>query len=175
MASNYTENFGLCQWEATDAVLRTEFNEDNAKIDSVLSRIGTLRVLDTVTLASGGNSFDFDLSGVNWSACQFLGVTVDVPKNDIDRERPFICNLNQNQVDGHSTVSNNDFMMFGPNPFIVILLPFHTPERMVEGIFVGQSSGVAFGACTFGELTSLNFSSSWAYPEGTSATLWAVG
>lgn len=36
MASNYTENYGLCQWEATDQVLRTEFNEDNAKVDEAL-------------------------------------------------------------------------------------------------------------------------------------------
>lgn len=36
MASNYTENYGLCQWEATDAVLRTDFNEDNQKIDAAL-------------------------------------------------------------------------------------------------------------------------------------------
>lgn len=36
MASNYTENCGLCQWEATDQVLRTEFNEDNQKIDAAL-------------------------------------------------------------------------------------------------------------------------------------------
>ena len=36
MASNYTENFGLCQWEATDQVLRTEFNEDNTKIEAAL-------------------------------------------------------------------------------------------------------------------------------------------
>ena len=37
MASNYTENYGLCQWEATDQVLRTEFNEDNAKMDAALN------------------------------------------------------------------------------------------------------------------------------------------
>lgn len=39
MASNYTENYGLCQWEATDQVVHTEFNEDNQKVDTVL---GTL-------------------------------------------------------------------------------------------------------------------------------------
>lgn len=37
MASNYTEKYKLCQWEATDAVLRTDFNEDNAKLEAVLS------------------------------------------------------------------------------------------------------------------------------------------
>ena len=36
MASNYTENYGLCQWEATDGVLRTDFNEDNTTIDTAL-------------------------------------------------------------------------------------------------------------------------------------------
>ena len=36
MASNYTENYGLCQWEATDHVLREEFNQDHAKIDTCL-------------------------------------------------------------------------------------------------------------------------------------------
>lgn len=36
MASNYTDNYKLCQWEAEDRVLRTEFNEDNAKIDAAL-------------------------------------------------------------------------------------------------------------------------------------------
>ena len=36
MASNHTTNYQLCQWEATDKVLRTEFNQDNAKIDTAL-------------------------------------------------------------------------------------------------------------------------------------------
>ena len=36
MASNYTSNYQLCQWEGTDKVLRTDFNGDNAKIDAAL-------------------------------------------------------------------------------------------------------------------------------------------
>ena len=36
MASNHTTNYQLCQWEATDKVLRTDFNQDNAKIDAAL-------------------------------------------------------------------------------------------------------------------------------------------
>ena len=39
MASNYTENYGLCQWEATDQVLREEFNQDNTKVDAALSNL----------------------------------------------------------------------------------------------------------------------------------------
>ena len=37
MATNYTTNYQLCQWEATEKVLRTDFNEDNQKIDAALS------------------------------------------------------------------------------------------------------------------------------------------
>ena len=37
MASNHTQHYGLCQWEATDAVLRTDFNQDNAKIEAALA------------------------------------------------------------------------------------------------------------------------------------------
>ena len=37
MAANYTANYNLCQWEATDQVLRTDFNQDNAKIDAALA------------------------------------------------------------------------------------------------------------------------------------------
>lgn len=39
MASNYTEKYKLCQWEETDAVLRTDFNEDNAKIEAALAAL----------------------------------------------------------------------------------------------------------------------------------------
>lgn len=42
MASNYTEHYGLCQWEETDQVLREEFNQDNAKVDEALEALDNL-------------------------------------------------------------------------------------------------------------------------------------
>ena len=36
MASGYTANYGLCQWQPGDKFLREEFNEDNAKIDAAI-------------------------------------------------------------------------------------------------------------------------------------------
>ena len=39
MASGQTENYGLNQWAAEDAVLREEFNRDNAKIDTLLTSL----------------------------------------------------------------------------------------------------------------------------------------
>ena len=37
MASNHTEHFSLNQWLPNDQVIRTDFNEDNAKVDAALS------------------------------------------------------------------------------------------------------------------------------------------
>ena len=37
MAANQTENYELNQWLATDQVLRTDFNADNAKLDAALA------------------------------------------------------------------------------------------------------------------------------------------
>ena len=33
---NKTSNYQLCQWDGSDRILRTDFNEDNAKIDAAL-------------------------------------------------------------------------------------------------------------------------------------------
>ena len=37
MPTNHTEHYSLSQWEAEDKVLRTDFNEDNVKIDRALA------------------------------------------------------------------------------------------------------------------------------------------
>ena len=55
MASNYTENYGLCQWEATDQVLRTEFNEDNAKMDRALKELTDTVAAHTEAITKLGN------------------------------------------------------------------------------------------------------------------------
>ena len=39
MSTNHTPNYNLCQWEAEDKVLRTEFNADNAKIDAAIKAV----------------------------------------------------------------------------------------------------------------------------------------
>ena len=39
MASNYTKNYQLNQWEPEDKVVRTDFNADNAKIDAAIAAL----------------------------------------------------------------------------------------------------------------------------------------
>ena len=42
MSTNHTPNFNLCQWEADDKVLRSDFNADNQKIDAALASVPKL-------------------------------------------------------------------------------------------------------------------------------------
>ena len=37
MAGNYTEHYQLSQWQPQDRVLRTEFNQDNARLDGAIA------------------------------------------------------------------------------------------------------------------------------------------
>ena len=53
MASNQTANFGLNQWEATDKVLREEFNADNAKIDAALAVMGNCKIVSGSYIGTG--------------------------------------------------------------------------------------------------------------------------
>lgn len=59
MASNYTEHYGLCQWKATDQVLREEFNQDHVKIDETLKALAdkdlALESAMTTVAAAAGN------------------------------------------------------------------------------------------------------------------------
>ena len=56
MASNYTTNYQLNQWEAGDQVLRTEFNQDNQKIDAALAGKADLTQLSEVEALALGRA-----------------------------------------------------------------------------------------------------------------------
>ena len=64
MATNYTTNYALCQWEPTDPVIRTDFNADNAKLDAALAVLSESRNCQIYTTTytgtgSGGRTLTF--------------------------------------------------------------------------------------------------------------------
>ena len=59
VASNYTTNYQLNQWEAGDQVLRTEFNRDNQKIDTALAGLAAQNeALEAAVSAKGNCTLD---------------------------------------------------------------------------------------------------------------------
>ena len=95
---NQTTNYQLSQWEATDRILMSDFNADNAKIDAALktqaeaiSALGAqldakadqddltalanrsrFTKLAEVTLQSDSNSFEIDLRGIDWTQWAYV-------------------------------------------------------------------------------------------------------
>lgn len=54
MATNYTSYYQLNQWEPTDQVLHTDFNDDNQKIDAALHTLNTTVQQHTSQLSQQG-------------------------------------------------------------------------------------------------------------------------
>ena len=48
MSTNHTEHYQLCLWEEDDPVQRTDFNEDNEKIERALKKKAEQSALDTL-------------------------------------------------------------------------------------------------------------------------------
>ena len=65
MPSKFTSNYQLCQWEANDRVLRTDFNADNAKIDAALAAKA-----DKTSLNSLSNSISAHTSALSARNCK---------------------------------------------------------------------------------------------------------
>ena len=64
MASNYTEHYDLCQWEATDQVQRTEFNADNAKVDAALAGKADMEAVSSLQTAVAAKAEQAALSAL---------------------------------------------------------------------------------------------------------------
>ena len=67
MATNYTTNYQLNQWEPTDQVLRTDFNADNAKLDAALKTLENgkagIEELEALSLSVSGNAAQLSKKG----------------------------------------------------------------------------------------------------------------
>ena len=70
MASNQTSNYGLNQWEATDQVLRTDFNTDNAKIDTALAEKADAAEVTALSQTVDGKAEQTDLESLTQRVTQ---------------------------------------------------------------------------------------------------------
>ena len=175
MASNYTTNYGLCQWEPGDNFVRTEFNQDNAKINAALAALGRGQQLWTTTVGST-NSISVPTDTVNWADWTCLALFLDIPANSISQDKPFSCQLmgSSGVLPCHSTAGSSTFSIFGPKPILIVVFPLHDPEGPVRGCFIGTHCGVSIGECTYAQIERFLFQGSTPYPSGTSATLWGI-
>jgi hypothetical protein len=71
-----TTNYQLNQWDATDRILREDFNEDNAKIDAAIAENPYVKLREIVTSADA-QQIDVDISNVDWNRYRHLLIIVN--------------------------------------------------------------------------------------------------
>lgn len=77
MPSNYTEHFGLSQWERADKVQMEDFNADNARIDAALACHPSGELIADVTVEEESTTLEIDLTQVDWSRYLALVLIAD--------------------------------------------------------------------------------------------------
>jgi len=150
MASNYTSNYSLCQWTASDKVLRTEFNADNAKIDAALAGKASVSALDSLRTTVNGKA---DKSSVT-----SLSSTVTSQGTELAARN---CKVYMTSYTG--TGANTRTFSFPAKPWLVIFFRDGNAAILV-------ARGAAYGAFTGSTTTAVSFT--WS---GNSVTATQVG
>jgi len=128
MASNYTSNYGLCQWAASDKVLRTEFNADNAKIDAAIAAVdsrvdgkaSTSSLSSLKSTVDGLSSSKADLSALNSLKNTVSGLSATVSTQGDTLARKGNCQVELSTYTGNG--NNTRTHTFTRKPLLVIIV-----------------------------------------------------
>lgn len=77
MATNYTEKLELAQWEPEDEVRRSEFNENNLKLEEYLGHMRRYLIMETTTQLEAA-SVSLSLEGLNWGDYDYVYIDHDL-------------------------------------------------------------------------------------------------
>ena len=130
MASNQTQNYGLNQWEATDQVLRTEFNADNQKIDAALfSRLGPIELIQNITMElTNTRKIGFDLTDFDWSKWSIVAFDCHLEFQNLDNSCSTTLDL-----DGITKTGSAGYMS-PPTDTQIVFFPGRDADRPVYGL-----------------------------------------
>jgi len=114
MASNYTSNYKLCQWQASDKVLRTEFNADNAKIDAALAAKASASALNSLKTTVNGKA--------SQSALDSLSSTVSGHTSTLAKKGNCIIHITSYTGDGsYGSAASAKKLTFPGKPYAVLI------------------------------------------------------
>ena len=141
MSTNHTPNYNLCQWEAEDKVLRTEFNTDNAKIDAAIKAVD--RRVDGKASTASLNSLKSTVDSLSQTVTQHTTAL----------EGKGNCQLHSTTYVGTGTKgeSYKNALSFPKKPMVVFIIG-PSGERVTliqgQGIHFASRNGVSGGSMT---------------------------
>ena len=172
-----TTNYQLNQWAKTDRIMMDDFNADNAKLETALTKALTeKRAIKTVTLTDPQSVNDIPVDDINWAEWSVVGMEVPFyPDSGDDTE--YVCAPNLGALaytSGHRT----GLMHSTINPFALLLLPMRDPERNVSSLALIKDGGYGYAHnIPFKNLTSLRLiynSNTKRFPKGQKIYFWGI-
>lgn len=139
---NKTERLKLNQWDPTDQILRTDFNEDNRKIEEALTGLdaalaaapGRLEMVrEQLPKGTATASCSMDLRTIKWDqwdvACALVRYPTDGEGNT--------------QINVKLDINTRDYQSYEfeamPQPgYMLVLFPRHDPESKVSGFLLND-------------------------------------
>ena len=168
-STNKTRNLRLNQWEGSDPVLRTDFNQDNSKIDQAVAARALVR-LEGGTLAAPSAAITVDLMDYDLTQYEALELTLAPVTNGSG---------NTTLTVGERAPVSLASMASDGSCGLVIHLHF-LPGGVggwwfAPGLSSGNTGGFLTAGVTPSELEELKLSSASApYQAGTSWTLYGL-
>lgn len=136
MSTNYTPNYQLSLWEASDQVVRTDFNADNAKIDAVLAHAEWRVIKELVMEEAEAANHRFSLDGIDWGA--YSVICVDAQPLVTQNNSSVGIEFEGIQLGTLTSASSEATDAFGTA--LIFMLPMFRPERRVVAAACGLSS-----------------------------------
>ena len=177
---NQTTNYQLSQWDASDRILREDFNADNAKLDAVLAgKLGRVEPIKTVTGGVNTTVITVPLDDVDWDQWSYVGFTFDFRYigATADNVGTFSCDLNQGQITCYRS-QGGGICSVTPGPFMLVFLPLRDKTRKIQAMTWGDPGGYAFGEGTFSEIQTLRITyanyANKRVPDNMQIDLWGI-
>ena len=127
MASNYTPNYQLCQWEAEDPVRKADFNTDNARIDAAIKAVDS-----RVTGLSGSKASTSALNSLK-STVDSLSATVAGHTGALSKKGNCVLYSTTYVGNGKSGAANKRTLTFPHKPAAVLVTYLNMFMIMVQG------------------------------------------
>ncbi|WP_298025316.1 hypothetical protein [uncultured Dysosmobacter sp.] len=163
MASNHTQHYSLSQWQATDEVVRTDFNADNAKIDAALhgleeNKPGRIQHIKTVPAPGSGSSFTVSLDDIDWGQWETVSVFFKCPLYSTIDEHSVNVTMNGGAITCVNTGGYNTLLLHSAvGPTELVFLPGHDSAAFIHALTFGGTSELTYSDSPFSQLTSLTF------------------
>ena len=138
MASSYTQNYKLCQWEAGDKVLRTEFNADNAKIDAAIAAVE-----GRVSGLSGSKASISELNSVK-NSLDSLSQTVSQHAAALTGKGNCQLYVTSYTGAGGCGENNQNSLTFPHKPFAVFLISGNYVISLFQGVTSTRGTGSSY-------------------------------